>query len=103
MDRPADNDADLGRLVDVLWGPPRTQTRGPKPTHTLAEVLDAAIGVADREGLRAISMQRVAAELGLTKMALYRYVPGRAELIALMTEGWRCPVLSTAMPPAKST
>jgi len=29
-------------------------------------------------------MQRVAAELGFTKMALYRYVPGRAELIALM-------------------
>ncbi|MEO3884764.1 TetR/AcrR family transcriptional regulator [Nonomuraea sp. B5E05] len=42
--------------------------------------------VADAEGLEAVSMQRVAAELGLTKMALYRYVNDKAELIAVMIE-----------------
>jgi len=31
-------------------------------------------------------MQRVAQELGFTKMAVYRYVPGRPELVALMTD-----------------
>jgi AcrR family transcriptional regulator len=31
-------------------------------------------------------MQRVAAQLGVTKMALYRYVPGKAELVALMVD-----------------
>lgn len=31
-------------------------------------------------------MQRVAARLGVTKMALYRYVPGKRELVALMVD-----------------
>jgi AcrR family transcriptional regulator len=44
------------------------------------------VKIADTEGLEAVSMQRVAAELGLTKMALYRYVNGKAELIAVMIE-----------------
>jgi len=46
----------------------------------------AAIEIADAEGLAAVSMQRVTAGLGFTKMAVYRYVASRAELIALMTE-----------------
>lgn len=93
--------ADLEAAVDLLWGRPKLRTRGPRPAHDLAEVLDAAIGLADREGLQAVSMQRLAQELGFTKMALYRYVPGRPELVAAMTdralgpappdpgEGWR--------------
>ncbi|WP_246843406.1 TetR/AcrR family transcriptional regulator [Allokutzneria sp. NRRL B-24872] len=46
----------------------------------------AATAVADTEGLGAVSMQRVADELTSTKMALYRYVPGKAELVALMID-----------------
>ena len=77
---------DFSAMVEMLWGPLKPRTRGPKPTHALEDVLDAAIGLADREGLAALSMQRLAQELGFTKMALYRYVPGRPELIAAMTD-----------------
>ncbi|MFT4122759.1 MAG: TetR/AcrR family transcriptional regulator [Microbacteriaceae bacterium] len=42
------------------------------------------IAIADEDGLEAVTMQRLAERLGTTKMALYRYVPGRAELDALM-------------------
>ncbi|MFI0453213.1 TetR family transcriptional regulator [Actinomadura sp. 6N118] len=42
--------------------------------------------MAGAEGLAALSMQRVAGELGFTKMALYRHVSGKAELIAVMIE-----------------
>ncbi|CAM5276693.1 GntR family transcriptional regulator [Streptomyces tanashiensis] len=40
-------------------------------------IVEAAIALADAEGLGAVSMQRVAGELGYTAMALYRRVPGR--------------------------
>ncbi|WP_236718250.1 TetR/AcrR family transcriptional regulator [Actinoplanes sp. TFC3] len=60
--------------------------RGPKPALSLTGIADAGIAVADAEGLAAVSMQRVAAELGYTKMSLYRYLPGKAELVALMLE-----------------
>src|ERR1700744_4848482 len=46
----------------------------------------AAIGVADAEGLDAVSMRRVAAELGTGAASLYRYVETRDELLDLMTD-----------------
>src|SRR3954453_11548233 len=72
--------------VEFLWGGRTQPTRGPKPALSLDGIADAAIAVADAEGLAAVSMQRVAADLGYTKMSLYRYLPGKAELVALMVE-----------------
>src|SRR3954453_12429425 len=72
--------------VEFLWGGRTQPTRGPKPALSLDGIADAAIAVADAEGLAAVSMQRVAADLGYTKMSLYRYVPGKAELVAAMLE-----------------
>ena len=60
--------------------------RGPKPSHSPAEIASAAIRIADKEGLEAVTMQRVAREVGLTTMALYRYFPGKAELMAIMID-----------------
>ncbi|MFJ8433554.1 TetR/AcrR family transcriptional regulator [Kitasatospora sp. NPDC094019] len=74
---------DLARL---LWGPHDRPRRGPRPALSLDGIAAAGIEVADAEGLAALSMQRVAELLGKTKMSLYRYVPGKAELIALMTD-----------------
>jgi AcrR family transcriptional regulator len=85
----ATKDSRLGEqtgAVELLWGPRPQPTRGPKPALSLERIAQAAIQVADAEGLAAVSMQRVAAELGFTKMAMYRYVPGKAELIALMVD-----------------
>ncbi|MFJ7155087.1 TetR/AcrR family transcriptional regulator [Streptomyces sp. NPDC101118] len=83
-----EHDAGAGRdeLVRLLWGPPAGPRRGPKPALTLHGIARAGIGIADAEGLPALSMQRVAEQLGKTKMSLYRYVPGRAELVAVMVE-----------------
>ncbi|MFG2713495.1 TetR/AcrR family transcriptional regulator [Streptomyces goshikiensis] len=72
--------------VRLLWGPPAKPARGPKRGLTLDGIALAGVGIADAEGLGGVSMQRVAAELAVTKMALYRYVPGKAELVALMVE-----------------
>jgi len=72
--------------ADFFWAPRPRPTRGPKPALTLGQIADAAIAVADAEGLAAVSMQRVAADLGYTKMSLYRYLPGKAELVAAMIE-----------------
>jgi AcrR family transcriptional regulator len=72
--------------MDFLWQERAGGRRGPKPALTLEAIADAAIAVADAEGLAAVSMQRVAAEVGYTKMALYRYLPGKSELVAVMVE-----------------
>src|SRR3954447_20148804 len=72
--------------ADFFWAPRPRPTRGPKPALTLDQITDAAIAIADAEGLAAVSMQRVAADLGFTKMSLYRYLPGKNELVAAMIE-----------------
>jgi AcrR family transcriptional regulator len=61
-------------------------SRGPKPGLTLAQIVTAAVELADAEGLDAVSMRRLAAELGAGTMSLYRYVPGKAELVDLMLD-----------------
>ena len=72
--------------ADFFWAPRPRPTRGPKPALTLDQIADAAIAIADAEGLASVSMQRVAADLGYTKMSLYRYLPGKTELVAAMLE-----------------
>ncbi|MFK0256488.1 TetR/AcrR family transcriptional regulator [Streptomyces sp. NPDC090445] len=81
-------------LVRLLWGPHPKRARGPRPTLDLERIARAGIEIADADGLADVSMQRVAAHLGVTKMALYRYVPGKAELVALMADAaiGPCPV-----------
>ncbi len=77
---------DLRRSIDLLWGLPGPARRGPKPSRTVDEVVQAAIVLADAEGLTAISIRRVAESLGLSPMALYTYVPSKAELLDLMLD-----------------
>ena len=72
--------------AEFLWRTRARPTRGPKPALSLERIADTAIGIADAQGLAAVSMERVATELGFTKMSLYRYLPGKAELVALMVE-----------------
>jgi AcrR family transcriptional regulator len=46
----------------------------------------ARTDLADRDGLEAVTMRRVAASLGVGAMTLYTYVPGKAELLDLMLD-----------------
>ncbi|MFE1592709.1 TetR/AcrR family transcriptional regulator [Nocardia sp. NPDC058705] len=72
--------------VELLWGTAQRPKRGPKPALTLDGIVAEAIALADAEGLAALSMQRLAERLGFTKMSLYRYVPGKEQLTALMLD-----------------
>lgn len=76
----------LTRSMELLWGNRERPTRGPKPLLCLDRIVDTAIKVADADGLDALSMRRVARELGVGAMSLYRHVPGKAELLVLMLD-----------------
>ena len=70
----------------LTWTAKPAPTRGPKPSLSAEHIARAAIRVADAEGLAVLTMQRLAREVGLTTMALYRYFPGKADLIAMMID-----------------
>lgn len=72
--------------LKLLWEPRERPARGPHPALSLDEIVDAAIAIADAEGLDALSMRRVASQLGVGTMSLYRYLPRKAVLINLMLE-----------------
>jgi AcrR family transcriptional regulator len=77
---------DIHRSLALMWDLDEKPTRGPRPTLTLDRIVTAAIEIADAEGLEALSMRRVAEALGVGTMSLYRYVPGKAELLDLMLD-----------------
>ncbi|WP_282776870.1 MULTISPECIES: TetR/AcrR family transcriptional regulator C-terminal domain-containing protein [unclassified Nocardia] len=79
---------DPARTLELLWREPGRggPTRGPKQRTTVDAVVAAAVEIADAEGLGALTMRSVAARLGLTPMATYTYVPGKAELLDLMLD-----------------
>jgi AcrR family transcriptional regulator len=70
--------------LDLLWGRRERGRRGPKPGLSISSIVEAAIRLADAEGLDAVSMARVAKELGFTTMSLYRYITSKDELLQLM-------------------
>ncbi|AKU94620.1 Transcriptional regulator, TetR family [Labilithrix luteola] len=72
--------------VALLWRDDERRRRGPKPGLDVERIARAAIAIADAEGLAAVSMQRIASEFDFTTMSLYRYVPGKAELLELMID-----------------
>jgi AcrR family transcriptional regulator len=94
--------AGLPASIEVAWGLRERPHRGPKRELSLDRIVEAAIRLADSEGLAAVSMSRVAAAAGHSTMALYRYVAAKNELLELMLdsahgsppasepgEGWR--------------
>jgi AcrR family transcriptional regulator len=80
----AGDGAGLPPGLDILWGRRERGKRGPKPGLSIEAIVAAAIKLADAEGLGAVSMARVAKELGFTTMSLYRYVANKDELLQLM-------------------
>jgi AcrR family transcriptional regulator len=75
------HDADA---FDPIWA--RPQPSGRRAPHSRVDIAEAAIAVADAEGIDAVSMRRVARELGLGTMSLYHYVRSKDELIDLMSD-----------------
>ncbi len=92
----------LPASIEAAWGVRERPARGPRPALSLDRIVAAAVKVAAADGMGAVSMSRVAAELGVSTMSLYRYVSAKDELLALMVdaayeppprpvpgEGWR--------------
>ncbi|MFE6099803.1 TetR/AcrR family transcriptional regulator C-terminal domain-containing protein [Streptomyces laurentii] len=86
---------------------PRATGTPPQPTAlTLERIVTTAVAVADAEGLAALSMRRVAADLGVATMSLYRHVADKDDLLTHMLDaafaerplpaeqppGWRAPL-----------
>ncbi|TDQ54172.1 TetR/AcrR family transcriptional regulator [Actinorugispora endophytica] len=79
---------DARRSMALLWRAPEAGGArtgpGPKPGLSVDAIVDAAIAVADEEGMAALSMRAVGERLGRTGMALYTYVQSKSELVDLM-------------------
>lgn len=84
---------DSAQSMALLWGTPDTprspaenprKTPGPKRTLNLGTIVEAAIAAADANPTADVSLRAVADRLGCTPMALYTYLPGKAELLDLM-------------------
>lgn len=74
------------RLLRLAWGVVSPTSRGPRARYVLSEVIEAAVSLADQEGLAAVSLGALAAELELTTTALYRYVDSKETLVHLMVD-----------------
>ena len=68
----------------LTWGIAAMPHRGPKRELSTERIVEAAIAIADAEGLEAVSMGKVAAAVGVAPMSLYRYVTGKDDLLLLM-------------------
>ena len=73
-----------GETPAQVWTRPRTDP--PRRAPGLDRYVAQAIAVADVEGVEAVSMRRVAGDLGSGTASLYRYVRSREELLALMVD-----------------
>jgi AcrR family transcriptional regulator len=82
----ADPPWELPASIEAAWGLRDRPHKGPKPGLSLRRIVEAGVRVAESEGLGAVSMSRVAAELGASAMSLYRYVSAKDELLDLMVD-----------------
>lgn len=78
---PSQSDA----LSETIWER-LDAPRGTRATLTHEGIAEAAVALADAEGLDAVSMRKLAERLGVATMALYRYVNSKDELLELMTD-----------------
>jgi AcrR family transcriptional regulator len=76
----------LPASIEAAWGVRERPHKGPRPALSLERIVAAAARVAAADGLQAVSMSRVAADLGVSTMSLYRYVGAKDELLALMAD-----------------
>ena len=77
---------ELPRATALAWGVAATPQRGPRREMSIERIVEAAIDIADAEGLAGVSMSAVAARLGFSPMSLYRYVTAKDDLLLLMLE-----------------
>ncbi|MCL9793696.1 TetR/AcrR family transcriptional regulator C-terminal domain-containing protein [Frankia sp. AgKG'84/4] len=76
-------EAASSRPTELLWARPVERRR---PRLSREEIVDAAITIADAEGITAVSIRRVAAALNARPMSLYSHFDRKDDLLALMSD-----------------
>jgi AcrR family transcriptional regulator len=77
---------DLQRSLTMLWEGRSPGQRGPRPKLNVERIAHAAIRIADADGLEALSMQRIAAELGYSTMSIYNHIPSKDLLLEVAAD-----------------
>lgn len=80
------DDKELQRSLALLWAERPQGQRGPRPKLSVERIAQAAVRVADADGLEALSMQRIAAELGYSTMSLYNHIPSKDLLLEVVAD-----------------
>jgi AcrR family transcriptional regulator len=93
------DEVSLPHAVALSWGIAEQPHRGPKRELSIERIVEAAVEIADAEGLGALSMNRVATSLGFTTMSLYRYITSKDDLLLLMQDA----VVDIPAPPEPET
>jgi AcrR family transcriptional regulator len=70
----------------LIWERPEPDERRASTPLARAQVVGAAVRLADAEGLAAVSIRHVAATLGVRPMRLYSHVSGKGDLLELMID-----------------
>lgn len=81
-----------------IWARPEPRGRGQRPALSRKQIVDAALLIADEEGLEAVSMRRLARELRSGAMSIYHYFQSREELLDLMGDTIGGEMLLEAVP-----
>jgi AcrR family transcriptional regulator len=99
----------IGTDSRPIWAVPQPAER--KPRYTREQIAGTALRVADQEGFDAVTMKRIAAELGAATMTVYYYVRNKNDIVALMHDaivgdilipdgelptGWRAAIAAVA-------
>jgi AcrR family transcriptional regulator len=88
----------FGEVKPPIWARPEPRARGRGAALSLAQIADVALAIADSEGLDAVSIRRIARELGSGAMSLYHYFDSRDELLDLMSDRVAAEMLVPELP-----
>ncbi|MDC9822559.1 TetR/AcrR family transcriptional regulator [Devosia sp. ZB163] len=84
------------RTLELMWGKAPAPRRGPKSRVSVADLVAAAVTIADADGIDAVSTRRVAEAVGISPMSFYTHIPDKAVLLDLMLD-------AVASPPGEDT
>jgi AcrR family transcriptional regulator len=71
--------------IDTVWARDEEESSGPQPLSREA-IVEAAIEIADADGLEAVSIRRLATKLDARPMSLYSHIGRKGDLIDLMVD-----------------
>ncbi|QBD76672.1 TetR/AcrR family transcriptional regulator [Ktedonosporobacter rubrisoli] len=73
------------RTQSLIWERPE-RPRRERPALNREQIVRVALALADEEGIEAISIRRIAAQLEVSAMALYWYIERKEDLLELMID-----------------